>query len=119
MPDEVLCSDSVRTQQTWQRIAASGGGPDARLVPQLYHADCDTILAVLRAAHAPHVAIVGHNPGLAHFATRVVATRPNHARFGDYPTGATTVIDFPVGSWRDVAWSTGDVVAFVVPRELL
>ena len=118
MPEEVLCSDAVRARETWDRIAASGGGGAARLVPELYHADCETILSVLRGAEASHAAIVGHNPGLAAFAHRTVAQSPAHPRFGDYPTGATTVMTFGAASWQEVGWKSGAVMDFVVPREL-
>jgi phosphohistidine phosphatase len=118
MPDQVFCSDSVRTRETWERIAAAGNGPAAQLVPRLYHADCDTILAVLRSATGPHVGIVGHNPGMALFASRIVAERSAHPRFGDYPTGATTVMTFAASRWTEVGWRSGHVADFIVPREL-
>jgi phosphohistidine phosphatase len=118
MPDQVLCSDAVRTCETWERIAAAGDGPPAQLVQRLYHADCDTILSVLRSAARPHVGIIGHNPGIALFAGRIVAERPSHPRFGDYPTGATTVMTFTASRWPDVGWQSGHVADFVVPREL-
>ncbi len=118
MPDTVLCSDAARARETWERIAAAGDGPDAQLVPRLYHADPDTILSVLRTAAGQHVCIVGHNPGLAGFAERIVARPPDHPRFADYPTGATTVMTFPAESWTQVGWHSGEVEGFVVPREL-
>lgn len=119
MPDEVLCSDAARTRETWARIAAAGdGGPAASLVPRLYHAECDAILSVLRGAIAPHVAIVGHNPGIAQFANRIVARAPRHARFADYPTGATTIVTFRPSAWPEVGWNSGEVEDFIVPRDL-
>ena len=119
MPEAVWCSDAARARETWERIAAAGGAGAARLVPELYHADCEAIMSVLRRAEAPHAAIVGHNPGLAAFARRIVAAQPDHPRFGDYPTGATTVMTFDAEEWCDVGWSSSHVEHFVVPRELL
>ena len=118
MPGEVLCSDAARTRETWERIAAAGDGPAAHLEPRLYHADCDTILSVLRGATEPHLCIVGHNPGISGFAGRIVARPPDHARFGDYPTGATTIMTFDAPRWPEVGWKSGEVEEFVVPREL-
>jgi phosphohistidine phosphatase len=118
MPDQVLCSDAVRTRETWARIAEAGGGPEAESVPELYHAPREVILRVLRRAEAPHAGIVGHNPGLGLFATRIVAQRPDHPRFADYPTGATTIITFEASGWSRVQWGTGRLEDFVVPREL-
>ncbi len=118
MPQEVLCSDSVRTRETWANIAAIGAGPEPQLVPELYHASCDTILAVLRRASAGHVGLVAHNPGIALFATRIVRRRPDHPLFASYPTGATTVMTFDTASWTDVSWHSGKVEDFIVPRDL-
>ena len=118
MPDEVLCSDAVRARETWARVAAAGDGPAAHFVPRLYHADSDTILSVLRDAVAPHVGIVAHNPGIGHFAGRIVARSPDHSRFEDYPTGASAVMTFDAANWRDVGWGQGGICDFVVPREL-
>ena len=118
MPEEVLCSDAARARETWQRISETSGGPAATFEPRLYHAEAATILAVLRAARAQHVGLVGHNPGLADFARRVAAAPPNHPRFVDYPTGASTVMTFDTTKWQDVGWQSGEVVDFVVPREL-
>lgn len=118
VPEEALCSAAARTRETWARIAGACHGPEARPVPELYHADPATILRVLRTATAPHVAIIGHNPGIATFAHRIAARPADHARFGDYPTGATTVITFDAPNWAEVSWGMGQVVDFVIPRDL-
>lgn len=44
---------------------------------------------------------------------------PADSRFEHYPTGATTVIDFDIESWDQLAWRTGTVVDFVAVRDLL
>ena len=50
-PDEVLCSDALRTRKTWSGIApALPGTPVLELKPALYHAGPDVMLAVLRHA---------------------------------------------------------------------
>lgn len=119
VPDEVLCSDALRTRKTWSGIApALPGTPILTLKPALYHAGPDVILAVLRHASADCVMLIGHNPGLAEFAARIVARAPLGPEFARFPTGATLVADFDIPAWSDLAFGTGIAVDFIVPREL-
>lgn len=119
VPDEVLCSDAVRTRATFSGIApALPGTPLLELKPALYHAGPDVMLAVLRHAMAGTVMMIGHNPGIAEFAHRLVTRTPMTPEFTRYPTGATLVVDFAVETWADVGFGMGTTVDFVVPREL-
>ena len=120
IPDEVLCSDAERTRKTWSGIApALPGTPVLELKPALYHAGPDVMLAVLRHATADTVMMIGHNPGIAEFAGRLVAHPPLHPEFGRYPTGATLVVDFAVGSWAHAAFGQGTAIDFTIPREIV
>ncbi|WP_085880071.1 SixA phosphatase family protein [Roseisalinus antarcticus] len=124
VPDLVLCSDAARTVETWERVSAELPGaasetPEVSRIAALYHAGPDVMLAALRrAGTAGSVAMVGHNPGIAAFAMGLVAGPPPHPEFFRYPTGAVLVADFPVAQWRDLTPRTGQVVDFVVPRDL-
>ena len=119
VPGEVLCSDAVRTRETWDRIAPHlGGAPAVTLKPALYHAGPDVMLAVLRHATAPVVMMLGHNPGIAEFAARLVARAPADPEFARYPSGATLVATFDVPTWADVGFGSGAVLDFVAPRNL-
>jgi phosphohistidine phosphatase len=119
VPDAVLVSGARRTVDTWGQMA-----PDMpaditmRSVPALYHAGPQTMLNVLRTAVPPAVMLIGHNPGIAEFAQRLVSTAPDHPRFTDYPTAATTVMDFDIDAWPDADWRGATVVEFTVPRDL-
>jgi phosphohistidine phosphatase len=120
VPDEVLCSDALRTRKTWSGLApALPGTPVLHLKPALYHAGPDVMLAVLRHAEADCVMMIGHNPGIAEFAARLVARPPANGEFGRYPTGATLVCDFAAESWAEVGFGQGTVVDFIVPREVV
>ncbi|MEO8242795.1 MAG: histidine phosphatase family protein [bacterium] len=120
VPDEVLCSDALRTRKTWSGLApALPGTPTLNLKPALYHAGPDVMLAVLRHATEDCVMIIGHNPGIAEFAGRLVARPPIHADFSRYPTGATLVCDFMTGSWAEAAFGQAATVDFIVPREVV
>ena len=76
------------------------------------------MLDILRAATGDTVLMIAHNPGIAEFAERLVATPPAHPRFADYPTGATLVARFDIADWADLAWHSGTPADFAVPRDL-
>jgi phosphohistidine phosphatase len=119
VPDEVLCSDALRTRKTFSGIApALPGTPVLELKPALYHAGPDVMLAVLRHAVGETVMIIGHNPGIAEFAARLLSRPPANPEFARYPTGATLVADFDVDAWSDVGFGMGVVDDFIVPREI-
>lgn len=119
VPEKVLCSDSIRTRGTWAGLApALPGTPILELKPALYLAGPDVMLAVLQNAKADVVMIIGHNPGIADFAAKLVAKAPLNSEFGRYPTGATLVADFLVDSWSEVEFGMGVTVDFVIPKEI-
>lgn len=120
VPDEVLCSDALRTRRTFSGLApALPATPVLELKPALYHAGPDVMLAVLRHAKGDVVMMIGHNPGIAEFAARIVAAPPRNQEFAKYPTGATLVADFSVENWQDVTFGSGVVDDFIVPREIV
>jgi len=116
IPDQILCSSAIRTQETCQRLKLPLA-PD--LHDALYLAEAPQMLRVLRGATGARVLMLGHNPGIAEFAARLVATPPAHERFDDYPTGATLVVRFDIAGWADLTPGTGAVRRFVIPRELI
>ena len=120
VPGEVLCSDALRTRKTWSGLApALPGTPVLNLKPALYHAGPDVMLAVLRHAKEDCVMMIGHNPGIAEFAGRLVARPPVSAEFSRYPTGATLVCDFIADTWGEVGFGSAATVDFIVPREVV
>ncbi|MBY6057185.1 histidine phosphatase family protein [Leisingera daeponensis] len=116
VPDQVICSSAQRTRETCELMEL---GVPATFTERLYHANSDIMFKVLQQAEKPRVMLIGHNPGIAAFAHSIVASPPDHSRFDDYPTGATLVVEFAIGSWKELHWSSGKVVDFAVPRELL
>ncbi len=118
-PGEVLCSDALRTRETWAGVAAAlPGTPVVTLKPALYHAGPDVMLAVLRHATADTVMVVGHNPGIAEFAERLVARAPMNPEFQRYPTGATLVASFEIDDWSQLDYGLGSVRDFTIAREI-
>ncbi|MEP2533573.1 histidine phosphatase family protein [Shimia sp.] len=115
-PDQVLCSSAQRTRETFERMRL-----DAPLIVtrSLYLASVDTMLAQLQTAQGASVMMIGHNPGIGELAYRLAQNSPSHPRFGDYPTGATTVFQFNSKTWPDVKFGQGEVRKFVIPRDLI
>jgi len=119
VPDKVTLSSARRAQETWGSIApVIGGRPKVSTVEKLYHAAPETLLAYSRGSYADTHMIVGHNPGIADFAERLLFSRPDHPRFADFPTCATLVVDCDESDWRDVQWGVGRVLDFVTPHDL-
>lgn len=115
VPDLALCSDALRTRQTWAGIADHlPDAPSATLNPALYLAEPEVMLQTLLATTAPTVAMIAHNPGIAALAWGLVETPPNDTRFAQYPTGAVTVMTFS----DTITPGAGDMVHFTTPRDL-
>lgn len=120
VPDTVCSSDAARTKETAELIIPCfPTPPPLRLAKALYHASPDTVLGTIGRETAKTVAIVGHNPGIGMLANMLVARPPGHHRFIDYPTCATTVIDFAASAWGAVRPRAGTCIAFIVPRDLI
>ncbi|SEM65799.1 phosphohistidine phosphatase [Loktanella fryxellensis] len=118
LPDLILCSDAERTTQTVD-LMLTGARADVpvRHLPQFYNASPDMLLRHIRKqGDTATLLVCAHNPGIGELAHHLVTTAPDHARFADYPTAATTVITFNVASWADIA--QGDCTAFVIPADL-
>ena len=115
LPDQILSSSSQRTRETCDGLKLDA---DTAFLDALYHAGPGQMLSVLKGATGQCVLMLGHNPGIALFAHDLVQEAPAHPRFGDYPTCATLVVDFPVEDWTELQPGTGRVVTFIIPREL-
>jgi phosphohistidine phosphatase len=119
VPDIALVSSARRTLETWELLSpALNRAVPMTVVPALYHAEAGEILSQLRRATSPSVMVIGHNPGIGEFAHRIVDAPANDPRFIDYPTCATLIARFEGDDWSAIDWWSGQVVDFVVPRDL-
>ncbi|WP_341863578.1 histidine phosphatase family protein [Gymnodinialimonas sp. 57CJ19] len=115
VPDEALCSDALRTRQTWAGIKDTlPRAPKATLNPALYLAEPAVMLKALQASNAATIAMIAHNPGTAALAWSLVHTPPADDRFATYPTGGTTILRFN----GPISPGTGHLLHFTVPRDL-
>ncbi len=118
VPDVLLSSSSQRTRQTWQGLAPHLGAVAVEFLPQLYLASPGEMLAVLQKRSENCVMILAHNPGTAALAVGLAQRAASHPKFRQYPSAATTVLDFEIDNWSDIQPSSGVLSDFVVPREL-
>ena len=119
LPDAALVSPAARTVETFERIASElSRRPDVTYHQPLYHAAPATILDAIRKARGDCLLYVGHNPGIGMAADRLASEPPDHDQFDAYPTGATTVLRFDIEDWSALTQGAGEVIDFVVPREL-
>jgi len=118
-PAEVVSSTALRTVETWQLMAGYlGEATVMRRDPGLYHAPAERMLDALNRCAASPVLMLGHNPGIAEFAARLLRRPPSNPRFESYPTCATLVADFAGDDWSKVDFGTGDAVDFITPKEI-
>ncbi len=120
-PGLVLCSSSVRTRQTLERIAR--GLPDCPRVEiedGLYAASARALLERLRQVPAENesVLVIAHNPGLHDLARLLAGRGASLARLDEsFPTGALATLAFE-GAWAELRAGACELVELVFPREL-
>ena len=118
-PDLALVSGALRTQQTWEQVAA---GASYDLEPTssaaLYAADPDTAFDLIRDVDdaVTTLVVVGHNPTVAYIAELVDdgegdadATTAMVTR--GFPTSALAVFTV-AGGWADIGPGAGRLEAF-------
>jgi phosphohistidine phosphatase len=122
LPQVALVSSAARTAQTAEpALAGMAEPPELRLVDELYGADPEEVLAVVRDLpdDVTSAMVVGHNPtahALAHalLSRRDKKGRSRVVRHG-FPTCALGVYAFEVQRWADVASGTAKLVAMMMP----
>jgi phosphohistidine phosphatase len=121
-PDLVLCSPASRSRETLGRVeTAFGGRVEARFDEALYGASEGELMAQLRALppDVRSVMIVGHNPGLEDLALGLASAGAERARMEEkYPTAALATIDLSGDDWSAIERGSGELVAYVRPRDL-
>jgi phosphohistidine phosphatase len=116
VPEVILSSTAKRARKTAEAVAeASHFDGEIRLVGDLYGADVDTLIELLRtvADESDRVLMIGHNPELTELVEAL--TR----RIELLPTGALAAITLPIQRWAELAADTAGTLAAVWrPREL-
>jgi phosphohistidine phosphatase len=118
-PDRALVSTAVRAQQTWTGLAGPLDDPPMTAVRALYHATPATMFGLVRdAGPAGCLLLVGHQPGIGVLVQDLLRSPAPAVDPRRYPTAATSVIEFDVADWSEIAWRTGRLADHVRPRDL-
>lgn len=124
MPDLVLRSQAERVRETWQLMApVLGEQIPCKTLRAIYPGAPSRLLMTLHRApaEAKTLLLIGHNPGLAAFATSLCGAGSRKAiekMSVKFPTAGLAVIDFELESWSQVAAGAGRLEAFVRPKDL-
>jgi phosphohistidine phosphatase len=124
MPQRVLLSPALRTQETWKYMAeAMRQAPDAATEDALYEAGAAEMMAVIgeTADSTQSLMIVAHNPTLHEVALTLVASGDIDTRERlreGLPTMGLAVIDFAFDEWKKLHPQSGRLERFVTPKSL-
>lgn len=125
VPDAVLCSEAVRTRETWDLIAPCfEGSVPVKHLKSLYLAAPSRLCEAIRRQPSEVTAlmIIGHNPGLQRLALDLAGDGSDPealARLGaKFPTAALAHLQFDIEGWAEVASGRGRLVRFLRPKDL-
>ena len=124
IPDRVLVSPAVRTQETWKcASAAFRPAPGATTVERLFGATAQTIVAAIEGVpgSAHTLLVIGHNPGLHELAMLLIASGDIETReqlAEKLPTSGLVIVDFAIDEWARLHPHSGRLERFVTPRSL-
>jgi phosphohistidine phosphatase len=116
VPDEVLSSSAVRARTTAELSATAGGWKTPiRVLPELYEATPDTLLAEIRRQGEKHsrLLLVGHEPVWSETAGLLVGRAQIKM-----VTATLARIDFGVDRWSEVDFGRGLLCWLVTPKLL-
>ena len=123
-PDKVICSDAMRTRQTWANIESIYPVPlNVEYSAKLYLSSANEMLPSLATLPdiVTSVLIIAHNPGLHQLCLKLAKEGDEdlldqmHLKF---PTCSFAVLDCGMISWDDVDSARATLLDFVTPRML-
>ena len=115
-PDRILCSPAVRTAETLRHAADAGGWrAPGTVVPELYGASPDDVLACVRAVDpgVETLLVVGHEPACSETASILIGGAALR-----FPTAALACVRLDAAGWNEVRPGLGELLWLVVPRML-
>jgi phosphohistidine phosphatase len=125
IPDAIKCSTAARAKETCA-LVLEGLGTDIKVefVDTLYGANEQELLKEARSSNegSRSLLLIAHNPGLRACVMDLVTDIADDMAFekldNNFPTAALAVLEFDVDRWQDIAFHSGRLVCFQVPREL-
>lgn len=114
--DVIITSPAARALATTRLIAAEIGYPEEKIQTdeRIYEASWQRLLEVVNDVDDVNsrVALVGHNPGMSHFAAVLAGDGP-----GDMPTCAIVLLEFDVAGWSEVGPAMAILRSFEYPKK--
>ncbi len=124
LPDYILCSTAQRTRETLSYMLRCYAHPiRVELTRDLYMASHVTMMGLVQSmdTEVETLMLIAHNPGMEDFAAALCTPAESEAMADmlyKYPTAACAHLRFDVDDWSDVGIRSGDLTAFVKPRDL-
>ena len=118
-PQQAISSDAMRCIETWNLLNEEL--PEIKKFSfhqRLYLASSVTLYEVIKQAREDIVLMVGHNPGISELASELTSQIPDHPKFLQYPTTATTILTFDIQDWSTPFMGQGTITTFIVPNDL-
>ncbi|MFI0354422.1 SixA phosphatase family protein [Actinomadura sp. 9N407] len=111
VPELVLCSTSVRTRETLEQLAFTGG--EVRFEDSIYDNDPETLLALVRESgdEVGTLLLIGHNPSVHQLVHDLTGNAPE-----SFPTCALAVIGIE-GGWAEAWPGTGELSTSRTPKD--
>lgn len=121
LPDLVIVSPAMRTQQTYE--LASAHWPDVSVVTadSIYEASATSLLLAIEQHGADHrnVMLIGHNPGLVVLLNNLVAEDIPGQNMSYFPTSCVADIGFDADRIRDIEPEQGRLLSLIRVRDLV
>lgn len=123
-PAKVLCSDAVRTHQTWSQIEGIYPSPlNVEFSRKVYLSSANEMVNLLSLLPGtiPSVLLIGHNPGVHQLCLKLAKDGDEdlidlmHLKF---PTCALASISLGDIAWSDLAQARGLLTDYVTPKML-
>jgi len=115
-PQLLLSSPAKRAFSTSKRIADAIGysRENIKTEKELYHADAETILSILRKLgdNISTLMIFGHNPGLTDFVNQL----GKNTSIENIPTCGVVAFSLRIEHWRDLGFNSGELIFFDYPK---
>ena len=120
--DYVVSSPANRARQTTE-LVCDAAGIDTSIIkwnPELYLADLETLLDIVRNSPEPvnTVMLVGHNPGMEALLLCLAGNDIQAPNDGKYLPTATLAQLLVRGNWHNVRAGTASLVDIIRPRNL-
>lgn len=125
LPDRILCSTAQRTKETLALAREAWPEASAIAVSELaglYLAPPSRLLDIVRRQpdEARRLMVIGHNPGLQTFVTRLAGHGDKKLRATveiKFPTAALAHITLELAAWRDLGWGCGTLADYLTPAD--